>query len=72
MNIVLIAYLMKSQKMSFNKAFEFVKKQRPVVCPNQGFRNQLRLYESMGCQIIKANPKYLGYLFKRWSKIILK
>ncbi|CAG8505705.1 11235_t:CDS:2, partial [Diversispora eburnea] len=69
---VLIAYIMRSRQISFDKALEFVKKQRPVTCPNQGFRNQLRLYESMKYQITKASPKYWGYLAKRWSRTILQ
>jgi len=33
-----IAYLMRRKKnMSFNEAFNFVKKRRPVICPNYRF-----------------------------------
>jgi protein-tyrosine phosphatase len=38
---VVIYYLMKHKKMRFEDAFEFVKKKRPIACPNFGFLNTL-------------------------------
>jgi protein-tyrosine phosphatase len=32
-----IAYLMQNKKMSFNDAFQFASKRRPVIFPNMGF-----------------------------------
>ncbi|CAG8659698.1 16781_t:CDS:2, partial [Acaulospora morrowiae] len=47
---VVMAYLMKSRKMSFDQAYELVESKRPLICPNSGFQHQLRLYQTMGCQ----------------------
>jgi len=33
-----IAYLMQEREMSFEDAFSFVSKQRPVIFPNMGFQ----------------------------------
>jgi protein-tyrosine phosphatase len=42
---LVIAYLMKTQNLSFSEAFDLVKKKRPIIHPNQGFKNQLLQYE---------------------------
>ncbi|KAL7716963.1 Internalin-A [Entamoeba marina] len=38
---VVIAYLMKEKKMSYSKAYSHVQNKRPIICPNQAFREQL-------------------------------
>ncbi|CAG8721988.1 37194_t:CDS:2 [Gigaspora margarita] len=63
---IAIAYIMKNSQMVSTAAYNFVKAKRPIICPNQGFLNQLKLYESMGCHVIKTNPKYWSYLVRRW------
>lgn len=42
-----MAYLMKEKRWSVEQAFEFVKKQRGCVQPNNGFMEQLRMYEGI-------------------------
>ncbi|RGB33303.1 dual specificity phosphatase, partial [Rhizophagus diaphanus] len=42
---IVIAYLMNSQKIHYNQAFNLVKEKRPNVKPNQGFVEQLRKFE---------------------------
>lgn len=42
---ILIAYLMKHQRMSFQDAYWFVKKRRSIIFPNFGFMTQLTEYE---------------------------
>lgn len=42
---IVIAYLMKSKRMSFKEAFYFVKKRRSIIFPNFGFMSQLSQYE---------------------------
>ena len=44
---IVIAYLMWTNKWKFNEALEFVTKKRPIVCPNDGFQNQLKLFEKL-------------------------
>ena len=39
---IVIAYLMKTQRMTFNDAFMFVKEKRPAIRPNDGFMHQLK------------------------------
>jgi len=40
-----IAYLMKSSRMTLNEAMKFVQTRRHVVCPNFSFMGQLRSYQ---------------------------
>lgn len=42
---VVIGYLMKSEGMSMQLAYDHVKNCRPKACPNPGFIHQLQMYE---------------------------
>ncbi|MCL4148508.1 UNVERIFIED_CONTAM: hypothetical protein GTU68_013577, partial [Idotea baltica] len=42
---VVIAYLMRQYCMTFDEAFRFVKHRRSFIRPNEGFVQQLKLYE---------------------------
>lgn len=42
---VVIAFFMEKNKWKFDEAFEFVKKKREIISPNQGFISQLINYE---------------------------
>ena len=42
---ILLAYIMKSQKMKLDKALELIKSKREKACPNIGFIQQLKEYE---------------------------
>ena len=42
---IVISYLMTLEKMSFNEAFEKVKKARNRIKPNEGFLKQLKMFE---------------------------
>ena len=44
---IVIAYLMWIQKMKFDDALNFVKSKRPIVDPNEGFREQLKIFEKL-------------------------
>ncbi|CAF0835985.1 unnamed protein product [Brachionus calyciflorus] len=44
---VVIAYLMKEQDLTFQSAFNFTKQKRACINPNDGFRVQLKTYESI-------------------------
>ena len=46
---ILIAYIMKSQKMSLDKVLELLKSKRDKVNPNAGFIEQLKEYEKELC-----------------------
>jgi len=43
---IVIMFIMKSMKISYDEALSFVKKHREVVCPNEGFEQQLRAWNS--------------------------
>ncbi|RIA98478.1 protein-tyrosine phosphatase-like protein [Glomus cerebriforme] len=68
---VIIAYIMKSHKVSYDDAFNLVHSKRPAISPNSGFQQQLKLYESLGCQNSKTNPKYWRFLVKKWGYRLL-
>ena len=44
---IVIAYLMWTNKWKFDKALDFVTKKRPIVCPNDGFQSQLKIFEKL-------------------------
>jgi predicted protein tyrosine phosphatase len=43
---IVIAYLIKYHNLKFEEAFDFVRKQRIQICPNEGFIEALIKYES--------------------------
>ena len=47
---IVIAYLIKYHKMSYEDAYNLVKKQRRQTYPNHGFREQLRTWERQCCK----------------------
>ena len=42
---IIIAYLMWKKKMKYYDALDFVQKKRFIVDPNDGFKEQLKLFE---------------------------
>ena len=44
---IVIAYLMWKKKMTFDKAYNFVKQKRSRIYPNFGFRQQLQMFEKL-------------------------
>ena len=44
---IVIAYLMWKKKLTFDKAYDFVKQKRPRIYPNFGFRQQLQMFENL-------------------------
>ena len=44
---VVIAYLMWKEKKSFKEALDFVTKKRSCVFPNDGFKDQLKMFEKL-------------------------
>ena len=44
---IVIAYLMWTNKWKFDKALDFVTTKRPIVCPNDGFQSQLKIFEKL-------------------------
>ena len=38
---------MWTKKLKFDEAFDFVRSKRQIVCPNDGFQSQLKLFEKL-------------------------
>lgn len=52
-------------KLPYDKAFSKVKEARPIICPNDGFVKQLKLFEEMGYKVDKESDKYKEF----WKKL---
>jgi len=65
---VVIAYVMRSRKLDFSQAYDFVKSKRPAIFPNDGFRHQLRLFHEMGCKMDHTNEQYISMLMEQQKK----
>ncbi|PRP79364.1 dual specificity protein phosphatase 12-like [Planoprotostelium fungivorum] len=48
---VVVAYIMKTFRISRDEAIQLVRARRNQIYPNQGFMNQLKEYETMGCEL---------------------
>ena len=64
---IVIAYLMWNKKMEYGKALQFVKDKRFIVFPNDGFREQLKMFEKLlkenDYDIEKINFKEIKWSF---------
>lgn len=58
---VVIAYIMKTNQLSLDEAVKFVQERRPCVSPNDGFMEQLQLFEKMGCRVDCSNEEFRRY-----------
>ncbi|GLT40832.1 hypothetical protein SLA2020_149370 [Shorea laevis] len=73
---IITAYLMRTEQLSQEDALESLKKSCEFVCPNDGFLEQLKMFEEMGYKIDHSNPIYkrfrlkvLGDSYNRGEKI---
>ncbi|OON19075.1 dual specificity phosphatase, catalytic domain protein [Opisthorchis viverrini] len=57
---IVIAYVMRKNKLSYDSALEIVMKKR-LVYPNIGFVNQLKLFEVMKWKVDRKSPVYTQY-----------
>ena len=63
---IVIAYMMQSRGMTADDAHALLKTARPLVEPNDGFAEQLRLFGQMGCpDDVVGNPQYQRWLYQR-------
>ncbi|GFO45685.1 dual specificity protein phosphatase [Plakobranchus ocellatus] len=58
---VVIAYLMYKLNMTKQKAVEYVSSIRHFIKPNDGFQEQLQLFENMGARIDKTHSEFRAY-----------
>ncbi|CAL9152265.1 unnamed protein product [Musa hybrid cultivar] len=73
---VIIAYLMRTEHKSMEDALESLREICESVSPNDGFLDQLSLFEEMGFKVDTENPIYkrfrlkvLGHSYKQGEKI---
>ncbi|WCJ33387.1 dual specificity protein phosphatase-related [Euphorbia peplus] len=73
---IITAYLMRSEHLSLEDALQSLKQSCEFVCPNDGFLDQLKLFEQMGFKVNRASSIYkrfrlkvLGDCYNRGGKI---
>ncbi|XP_051150785.1 uncharacterized protein LOC127265143 [Andrographis paniculata] len=73
---IVTAYLMKSEQLSKEDALKSLRESCETVCPNDGFLDQLKMFEEMGFKVNRTNPIYkrfrlkvLGESYNRGEKI---
>lgn len=58
---VVTAYLMRTEKLSLIYALASLREVSDGVCPNEGFMDQLRMFEEMGFRVDHQSPIYKHY-----------
>lgn len=73
---IITAYLMRTEHLSQEDALESLRQSCEFVCPNDGFLEQLKMFEDMGFKVDHASPIYkrfrlkvLGDAYNRGEKI---
>ncbi|KAG8093535.1 hypothetical protein GUJ93_ZPchr0012g19683 [Zizania palustris] len=73
---IVTAYLMRTEQKSMEDALESLKEVNESICPNDGFLEQLKLFEEMGFKVDTSSPLYkrfrlklLGQSYKMGEKI---
>ncbi|XP_008794227.2 dual specificity protein phosphatase 12-like [Phoenix dactylifera] len=73
---VITAYLMRTEQRSLEDALESLRESCEFICPNDGFLDQLKLFEEMGFKVDTTSPIYkrfrlkvLGHSYKQGEKI---
>uniref|UniRef100_A0A0D9XWN1 protein-tyrosine-phosphatase n=1 Tax=Leersia perrieri TaxID=77586 RepID=A0A0D9XWN1_9ORYZ len=61
---VITAYLMRTEQKSLEEALESLKEVNESVCPNDGFLEQLKLFEEMGFKVDTSSPLYKRFRLK--------
>lgn len=65
---VVAAYLMRVEGIGYQEALDIIRKVNPRASPNEGFEEQLKLYEQMGCRIDVNSPLYRQHLLRQQTK----
>ncbi|XP_028119853.1 dual specificity protein phosphatase 12-like isoform X2 [Camellia sinensis] len=73
---IITAYLMRTKQLSQEDALEFLQKSCEFVCANDGFLEQLKMFEEMGFKVDHTSPIYkcvrlkvLGDSYNRGERI---
>jgi dual specificity phosphatase 12 len=58
---IVLAYIMKTRKLTLKEAIEHIKDKKPDIRPNDGFIQQLKLWEAMKYQLDERHKSYRAY-----------
>ncbi|KAK2991450.1 hypothetical protein RJ640_012058, partial [Escallonia rubra] len=61
---IITAYLMRTEQLSHEDALESLRKSCESVCPNDGFLDQLKMFEEMGFKVDHASSIYKRFHLK--------
>ncbi|XP_065856201.1 uncharacterized protein [Euphorbia lathyris] len=61
---IITAYLMRTERLSVEDALESLKQSYEFVCPNDGFLDQLKLFEEMGFKVNRTSSIYKRFRLK--------
>uniref|UniRef100_A0A0D9XNU1 protein-tyrosine-phosphatase n=1 Tax=Leersia perrieri TaxID=77586 RepID=A0A0D9XNU1_9ORYZ len=61
---IITAYLMRTEQKSLEEALVSLKEVNESVCPNDGFLEQLKLFEEMGFKVDTTSPLYKRFRLK--------
>lgn len=59
------AYLMQKRGWSRDETLQFMRSKRPAVNPNQGFLEQLEVYQKSDCKVTAESPGYVDWVKRR-------
>uniref|UniRef100_A0A4W5QBC2 protein-tyrosine-phosphatase n=1 Tax=Hucho hucho TaxID=62062 RepID=A0A4W5QBC2_9TELE len=59
---------MKCHKVNFGDAYVKLQQLKPDVKMNEGFVDQLALYESLGCEVDVTSPQYKRYRLQKLTE----
>ncbi|XP_054443561.1 dual specificity protein phosphatase 12 [Pteronotus mesoamericanus] len=62
---VMTAFLMKTEQLTFEKAYENLRTIHPEAKMNEGFEWQLKLYQAMGCEVDTSSAIYKQYRLQK-------
>ncbi|KAH1069708.1 hypothetical protein GYH30_007053 [Glycine max] len=61
---IITAYLMRTERLSVEDALESLRQSCEFVCPNDGFLEQLKMFEGMGFKVDHSSPIYKRFRLK--------
>ncbi|KAI9209360.1 protein-tyrosine phosphatase-like protein [Polychytrium aggregatum] len=65
---IIVAYLMKAQKLEYEQALEILHQQHPRAEPNSGFEEQLRLFAELNYVVDLEETRYRRFLMTRMAQ----
>ncbi|KAK9249424.1 protein-tyrosine phosphatase-like protein [Lipomyces tetrasporus] len=66
---LVIAYIMQDRRISFEEAWSLVQEGRPIVNPNDSFKEQLAIYEQDEFDVSASSPGYRRWKLKKAAEL---